>query len=219
MGKNQDVLPHAVATMFAYVTDDPVEADSVLGMLVSPRQGPSDLRDRSLIGTAQQCVGKLKRLEAAAVEQVFVWPMRREVGQLKRFAEEVATEFDLGPSWAGTYGRYRGEVARLELIRRCLPAALNNHSRTAFSHSGICLSFTWAATPTDSAHDCAETTWSTRRGTAPDRRRKFKSRAFDNFWLSRALSQSVSVYSDKQPKLRLMPASDTGQAALPRYAS
>jgi len=38
--------------MFAYVTDDPVEADSVLGVLVSPRQGPSDLRDRSLIGTA-----------------------------------------------------------------------------------------------------------------------------------------------------------------------
>src|SRR6266852_430392 len=32
------------------------------------------------------------------VEQVFVRPMRHEVCQLKRFAAEVATEFDLGPS-------------------------------------------------------------------------------------------------------------------------
>jgi alkanesulfonate monooxygenase SsuD/methylene tetrahydromethanopterin reductase-like flavin-dependent oxidoreductase (luciferase family) len=79
--------------MYAYVTDDPAEASSVLSMLVSPRQAPADLRDRSLIGPAQQCIERLRRLQAAGVDQVFIWPVADEVRQLRRFAEEVAVEF------------------------------------------------------------------------------------------------------------------------------
>jgi alkanesulfonate monooxygenase SsuD/methylene tetrahydromethanopterin reductase-like flavin-dependent oxidoreductase (luciferase family) len=98
VGKNQDGFPNAVATMYTYVSDDPVEANSVFGTLVSPRQAPSDLRDRSLIGTAQDCVERLRRLEAVGVEQVLIWPVRDEVRQLERFAEQVAAEVSPLPS-------------------------------------------------------------------------------------------------------------------------
>jgi alkanesulfonate monooxygenase SsuD/methylene tetrahydromethanopterin reductase-like flavin-dependent oxidoreductase (luciferase family) len=89
--KDQNAFPNAVATMYTYLTDDPAEARSVLGMLVSPRHAPSDLRDRSLIGTAQECIERLRGLEAAGVQQVFIWPVVDEVRQLRRFVEEVAS--------------------------------------------------------------------------------------------------------------------------------
>lgn len=66
---------------------------SVLGMLVSPQQAPSDLRDRSLVGTPGDCVHKLRMLQAAGAQEVFVWPIRDEVKQLQRFADEVFPHF------------------------------------------------------------------------------------------------------------------------------
>src|SRR6266852_5885690 len=55
-GKPPGAFPNAIATMYMHLTDDPAEANSVLGMLVSPRQAPADLRDRSLVGTLDDCV-------------------------------------------------------------------------------------------------------------------------------------------------------------------
>lgn len=98
LGKEARIFPNAVATMYAHVTDDPAEARSILGMLVSPRLAPSDLRDRSLIGTAAECIEKLRKLEAAGVEQVFIWPVADELRQLRRFAEEVAAHFRERPA-------------------------------------------------------------------------------------------------------------------------
>lgn len=92
-GRGGRPFPNAVATTYMHVTDTPGEADSILGLLVSPRHAPSDLRDRSLIGSADECIARLRRLEAAGVEQVLVWPLRDEAVQLRRFAEEVAIEF------------------------------------------------------------------------------------------------------------------------------
>jgi alkanesulfonate monooxygenase SsuD/methylene tetrahydromethanopterin reductase-like flavin-dependent oxidoreductase (luciferase family) len=92
-GKDSGSFPNAVATTYLYLTDEPAKADSVLATLVSPRQAPVDLRDRSLIGAADHCIEKLRRLEAAGAEQVFVWPVADEVAQLRRFAEQVAPHF------------------------------------------------------------------------------------------------------------------------------
>jgi alkanesulfonate monooxygenase SsuD/methylene tetrahydromethanopterin reductase-like flavin-dependent oxidoreductase (luciferase family) len=92
-GKDPSTFPNAVATMYTYITDDPTDASSVLGTLISPRQAPADLRDRSLIGSAQECIEKLRRLQAAGVDQVLIWPVRDEVRQLRLFAEEVAVVF------------------------------------------------------------------------------------------------------------------------------
>ena len=93
LGKPPGAFPNAIATMYLHLTDDPAEANSVLGMLVSPHQAPADLRDRSLVGTASDCVHKLRMLQAAGAQEVFVWPVRDEVKQLRRFADEVFPHF------------------------------------------------------------------------------------------------------------------------------
>jgi alkanesulfonate monooxygenase SsuD/methylene tetrahydromethanopterin reductase-like flavin-dependent oxidoreductase (luciferase family) len=79
--------------MYLHLTDDPAEANSVLGTLVSPHQAPTDLRDRSLIGTVEDCVQMLRTLRDAGAQEVFVWPVRDEVKQLRRFADEVFPHF------------------------------------------------------------------------------------------------------------------------------
>ena len=92
-GKDPDNFPNAVATTYLHLTDDPAEATSILGMLVSPRQAPSDLRDRSLVGPPAECIQKLRALQAAGAQEVFVWPIRDEVHQLRRFADEIIPQF------------------------------------------------------------------------------------------------------------------------------
>jgi len=92
-GKEPGAFPNAVATMYLHITDDPAESTSVLQMLVSPRQAPSDLRDRSLVGLPGDCIQKLQRLQVAGAQEVFVWPIRDEVKQLRRFADEVFPHF------------------------------------------------------------------------------------------------------------------------------
>jgi len=93
VGKPHGQFPSAVATTYMYLTDDPAETERILRSLISPRQAPSDLRDRSLVGSVPDCLEKLRRLEAAGVSQVFVWPVADEVRQLRRFAELVARPF------------------------------------------------------------------------------------------------------------------------------
>jgi alkanesulfonate monooxygenase SsuD/methylene tetrahydromethanopterin reductase-like flavin-dependent oxidoreductase (luciferase family) len=92
-GKPPVTFPNAIATMYLHLTDDPAEANSVVGMLVSPHQAPSDLRDRSLVGTPGDCVRRLRALQSAGAQEVFVWPIRDEVNQLHRFADEVFPHF------------------------------------------------------------------------------------------------------------------------------
>ena len=92
-GKPSGEFPNAIATMYLHLTDDSAEANSVLGMLVSPHQAPADLSDRSLVGTTDECVRKLRKLQAAGAQEVFVWPVRGEVKQLARFADEVFPHF------------------------------------------------------------------------------------------------------------------------------
>ena len=93
LGKSPGAFPNAIATMYMHLTDDPAKANTVLGMLVSPRQAPADLRDRSLVGTPAECVRKVQMLQAAGAQQVFVWPIGDEVNQLRRFADEVVPHF------------------------------------------------------------------------------------------------------------------------------
>lgn len=92
-GKSPTRFPNAIATMYMHLTDDPAKANSVLGMLVSPRQAPADLRDRSLVGTVDDCVHRLRMLDDAGAQQVFIWPVGDEVNQLRRFADEVFPHF------------------------------------------------------------------------------------------------------------------------------
>jgi alkanesulfonate monooxygenase SsuD/methylene tetrahydromethanopterin reductase-like flavin-dependent oxidoreductase (luciferase family) len=94
VGKEPHAFPNAVATMYLHLTDDPAEAAAVLGMLVSPRQAPADLRDRSLVGPLDDCIKRLRGLQAAGAQEVFVWPVGDEAHQLERFANEVFPHFE-----------------------------------------------------------------------------------------------------------------------------
>ena len=79
----------ALATTYLFMTEDPTALRSALELVVSPTAAPSELRDRLLIGTPEECVSRVRRLEAAGIGEVFVWPLRDEVLQLRLFAQEV----------------------------------------------------------------------------------------------------------------------------------
>jgi alkanesulfonate monooxygenase SsuD/methylene tetrahydromethanopterin reductase-like flavin-dependent oxidoreductase (luciferase family) len=91
VGRELASFPHALGTMFYYVTEDRHEAEELLATVVSPTLGrPVDLlRERLPIGSAAECAEKLTRLHEAGVRKVFLWPVADEINQLARFHEQV----------------------------------------------------------------------------------------------------------------------------------
>jgi probable F420-dependent oxidoreductase len=90
-GREPERFPHALGSMFYYVTEDRRRAEELLVEVVSPVLGRSVelLRERLPIGTPAECVEKLARLQAAGVRKVFLWPVEDEAAQLTRFREQV----------------------------------------------------------------------------------------------------------------------------------
>ena len=90
-GRETERFPHALGSMFYYLTEDQRLAEELLVEVVSPTLGrPVELlRERLLIGTPAECAEKLARLQAAGVQKVFPWPVEDETSQLARFHEQV----------------------------------------------------------------------------------------------------------------------------------
>jgi alkanesulfonate monooxygenase SsuD/methylene tetrahydromethanopterin reductase-like flavin-dependent oxidoreductase (luciferase family) len=91
IGRESASFPHALGTMFYYLTEDRHQAEELLATVVSPTLGrPADLlRERLPIGSAAECIEKLTKLHEAGVQKVFLWPVEDEVNQLVRFHEQV----------------------------------------------------------------------------------------------------------------------------------
>jgi alkanesulfonate monooxygenase SsuD/methylene tetrahydromethanopterin reductase-like flavin-dependent oxidoreductase (luciferase family) len=91
VGKEPEAFPHALGTMFLYLTDDRRRAEEVLSKLLSPILGHpvEHLHERVLVGPANECVEKLAKLQAAGVRKVFLWPVADDAVQLAKFHEEV----------------------------------------------------------------------------------------------------------------------------------
>ena len=91
VGKEPESFPHALGTMFYYVTEDRRRAEELLVEVVSPALGrPVELlRERLPIGPPAECADKLRKLQEAGVETAFLWPVEDEVSQLVRFHEQV----------------------------------------------------------------------------------------------------------------------------------
>src|SRR5947208_4555150 len=91
VGREPERFPHALGSMFYYVTEDRRLAEELLVEVVSPTLNrPVELlRDRLPIGTPAECAEKLTRLQAAGVQRVFLWPVEDETSQLVRFHEQV----------------------------------------------------------------------------------------------------------------------------------
>jgi len=89
--KESERFPHALGSMFYYLTEDRRQVEELLVEVVSPALGhPVELlRERLLIGTPAECAEKLARLQAAGVQRVFLWPIEDETSQLVSFHEQV----------------------------------------------------------------------------------------------------------------------------------
>jgi probable F420-dependent oxidoreductase len=97
VGREPSSFPHALGSMFYYVTEDRRLAEELLVEVLSPALNrPVELlRERLPIGTPAQCAEKLVKLQAAGVRKVFLWPVEDEVGQLARFHKQVLPQLPL----------------------------------------------------------------------------------------------------------------------------
>ena len=97
VGREPASFPHALGSMFYYLTEDRRRAEEILVEVVSPTLGrPVELlRERLPIGTPAECAEKLLKLKAAGVQKVFLWPVEDEASQLARFHEQVLPQLPL----------------------------------------------------------------------------------------------------------------------------
>ncbi len=91
VGREKAGFPHALGSMFYYVTEDQHLAEDLLVEVLSPalKRPVEMLREQLPIGTLAECAEKLSKLQAAGVQKIFLWPIEDEVGQLRRFHEQV----------------------------------------------------------------------------------------------------------------------------------
>jgi alkanesulfonate monooxygenase SsuD/methylene tetrahydromethanopterin reductase-like flavin-dependent oxidoreductase (luciferase family) len=91
VGREPSSFPHALGSMFYYVTEDRRLAEELLVEVLSPalNRPVEQLRELLPIGTPAECVEKLVKLQAAGVQKIFLWPVEDEMDQLARFHEQV----------------------------------------------------------------------------------------------------------------------------------
>jgi alkanesulfonate monooxygenase SsuD/methylene tetrahydromethanopterin reductase-like flavin-dependent oxidoreductase (luciferase family) len=91
VGREKAGFPHALGSMFYYITEDRRLAEELLVEVLSPtlNRPVESLRERLPIGTPAECAEKLLKLQAAGAQRVFLWPIADEVSQLARFHEQV----------------------------------------------------------------------------------------------------------------------------------
>lgn len=91
-GKDQDRFPNAIASMFFYVTEERTSAEQIIREILGPmlNRPEEDLRERLLVGSAEECAEKLTAYQAAGAQRIFLWPVRDELRQLETFKERVA---------------------------------------------------------------------------------------------------------------------------------
>ena len=95
-----DGFPNALSTMWTWVTEDPAEADRVLGEVLAPllRRDPEELRSQVCVGSAEHCAELLSRYAGAGCERVYIWPLGDEPRQFELVAGEVAPKIKgVGP--------------------------------------------------------------------------------------------------------------------------
>ncbi len=90
-GRDPEGFPNALATMWAWVTEDRAESARMLDEVIAPllRRDPEELRDRLCIGSAEHCAQVLSDYAGAGCEWVQLWPLGEERRQIESFAERV----------------------------------------------------------------------------------------------------------------------------------
>ena len=91
-GRTSEGFPNAIATMWTYVTEDRVEAERMLADVLQPmlNRPVEELREKLLVGPAEECAAKLAAYGRAGAQRVFIWPIAKETEQLDVFRSRVA---------------------------------------------------------------------------------------------------------------------------------
>ncbi len=84
-------FPHALVTMWTWITDKPADAERVLTEVVGPlvRRDPAELRGRICVGSAHECAELLSRYARAGCQRVHFWPVGDERHQIELIAGQV----------------------------------------------------------------------------------------------------------------------------------
>jgi alkanesulfonate monooxygenase SsuD/methylene tetrahydromethanopterin reductase-like flavin-dependent oxidoreductase (luciferase family) len=84
-------FPHALVTMWTWITESRSDAERVLERVVGPLVGrdPAELRGRICVGPAQECAELLSRYARAGCQRVHFWPVGDERRQVELIAGEV----------------------------------------------------------------------------------------------------------------------------------
>jgi probable F420-dependent oxidoreductase len=92
VGRDPDGFPNAIATMFFYITEERATSERMVREVLSPtlNRPEEELRERLLVGPAEECAEKLEAYRAAGATRIFLWPVEDELGQLATFQEQVA---------------------------------------------------------------------------------------------------------------------------------
>jgi alkanesulfonate monooxygenase SsuD/methylene tetrahydromethanopterin reductase-like flavin-dependent oxidoreductase (luciferase family) len=90
-GRPNDGFPHALVTMWSWITEDRAEADRVLTDRLAPllKRDPAALRGRVCVGPAGMCAELLSGFAQAGCGRVHFWPLGEERRQVDLIASKV----------------------------------------------------------------------------------------------------------------------------------
>ena len=84
-------FPSALATMWTWVTDDPAEAERVLGALATMlRREPAVLAGQVCVGSPEHCGALIAKYAEAGCSRIYFWPLGDEPEQIRRIAAAPA---------------------------------------------------------------------------------------------------------------------------------
>jgi alkanesulfonate monooxygenase SsuD/methylene tetrahydromethanopterin reductase-like flavin-dependent oxidoreductase (luciferase family) len=90
-GRPSAGFPHALVTMWTWITPSWAEAERVIADVVAPmvRRDPDVLRGRICVGSASMCADLLSRYVLAGCRRIHFWPLGDERRQLELIVTEV----------------------------------------------------------------------------------------------------------------------------------
>jgi len=90
-GRPAGGFPHALVTMWRWVTEDRAEAERVITDRLAPllKRDPASLRGRVCVGPAGMCAELLSGFAEAGCGRVHFWPLGAEGRQVDLIASKV----------------------------------------------------------------------------------------------------------------------------------
>lgn len=90
-GRAGDDFPHALVTMWAFVTEKRAEAERILSEILGPlvKRDMAELLGRVCVGSPEHCAELLSSYVRAGCKRIFFWTVGDERHQVERIARDV----------------------------------------------------------------------------------------------------------------------------------